>query len=240
MLRKAKQHLNSARGIEEETPKKKRTFYGKLPTKKKQKFGRNARKGGDRKTSASQIRYRSAIDNLAAPIYVTPPQDEDRPSRKPTINVLKRKLGYEVRSKRQLEKKYDRLERLVESKDQELTEKDQQLERKDSLLAAKSKDCQTLAALAQERRRESNEAEQAAAILVYDMKSDCTKRIETATKLSVDGQADAHRSILVERAYQASKQSSYTFRSRTQLVILICITMFHSIFVVAIMCIISL
>ena len=177
--------------------KKKRPFYGKLPTKKK-KYGHNARMGGNRKSTMSQVN----------PIVTAPVQTPMNRTGRLTKRQLEVHIAYVDRDKRNQQRKCEGLKRLVVIKNDQLELKDQQLKKKKDQLAAKSAECQIAATLAQERRRDSNAIHEACVTRSDTVEREAATRVKEALAISTTAQADAHSSILAERAYQSSMKSN--------------------------------
>ena len=149
----------AAGGEPGQQPAKKATWARK-PPRRRRLYSRNARNGVDTKIGsirAAVARAAAASDLSAATEQLPTPAAADPPLAltKQTAEQARKELGYAKRSLRLSKRNRSIVEQELKVAASSHT---QALEMQQSKLAAKSQECRKLAALAQSRRKEANEA----------------------------------------------------------------------------------
>ena len=166
----------------------------------KKRFGKSIRRGGDRKSNKKESNtyttFSEAVNNNEGSVAAAATRPTKVSAKKTTKAKLAKQLAYSNRDVTATNKKNIQLQqRLVDSIHQHTND----LSTVEEKMAAKSEECIRFASLAQERRREGNEALQMADNKVAAMREDVSKQLEEAASQVAAAQADARTTVRAER-----------------------------------------
>ena len=194
-------------------PKPTSTHKRKLP-KNKKRFGNNQRLGGNKKKSTTYPIYSEAVNNNEGSVAAAATRLTKVSAKKTTKAELAKQLAYSNRDVNISNKKNIQLQQqLVDSKRQHAND----LSVVEEKFTAKSEECNTLASLAQDRRREGNEALQMADNKVAAMREDVSNQLEEAASQVAAAQADARTTVRAERQFTSHTTSRMEVQHQKEL-----------------------
>ena len=188
-----------------------------LARKQSPRFGRNARKGGNRKNFDPKKRVGNkylSSPMAAAPTSNAPHATAAPPNKKQSAAAANKKAAYAMRDSKKIKAKNESLKQeLLDIK----IEHEHALKKERSKLAAKSQQCNALAFLAQEHKRASNIAthEAAATVATMEEQNRCIKNKADAKMISAE--QFSSETIRAERAFQLHKMKTRKRQHSTEL-----------------------